>query len=124
VKRFLVYLGNFEAASAAREPKGVPHSESFGDRHMFPVRSAPSLSLPVGKTLACLVECAANWRRHAVVQDRTGDWPPVMPAPRDRTNEPVNTATRRVTYPLSFYNDESLAAVSATEPVARSSKVS
>ena len=27
VKRLLVYLGDFEAASAAREPKGIPHSE-------------------------------------------------------------------------------------------------
>jgi hypothetical protein len=35
VKRLLVYLGDFKVASAAREPKGVPHSESFGDRHML-----------------------------------------------------------------------------------------
>jgi hypothetical protein len=35
VKRLLVYFGDVEAASAAREPKGVPYSEPFGDRHML-----------------------------------------------------------------------------------------
>jgi hypothetical protein len=35
VKRLLVYLDDFEAASAAREPNRGPHSESFGDRHVL-----------------------------------------------------------------------------------------
>ena len=35
VKRLLVYLCDFDATSAASEPKGVPHGESFGDRHML-----------------------------------------------------------------------------------------
>ena len=40
----------------------------------------------------------------------------MMPAPRLDTNGSVNTATWRVAYPLKLHNDESLAAVSATEP--------
>jgi len=35
VKRLLVYFCDFDATSAASEPKGVPHGESFGDRHML-----------------------------------------------------------------------------------------
>jgi hypothetical protein len=38
-----------------------------------------------------------------------------MTAPRLDANRSVNTAARRVAYPLSFNNNESLAAVPASE---------
>jgi hypothetical protein len=60
VKRFLVYLGDFEAALAAREPKGVPHGESFGDRHM--VRPGKTISQSVGDPTGPIDEQRRNDR--------------------------------------------------------------
>src|SRR5215510_7086665 len=58
VKRLLVYLGDLEAVLAAREPKGVPHSESFGDRYML--RPGKTIRQSVGDPTGAIDEQRRN----------------------------------------------------------------
>jgi hypothetical protein len=71
VKRLLVYLGDFEAASAAREPKGIPHSESFGDRHML--RPGKTIRQSVGDPTGAIDEQRRNDRLASRVPQLTDD---------------------------------------------------
>jgi hypothetical protein len=71
VKRLLVYLGDCEAASAAREPKGVPHSESFSDRHML--RPGKTIRQSVGDPTGAIDEQRRNDRLASRVPQLTDD---------------------------------------------------
>src|SRR5215475_759420 len=71
VKRLLVYLGDFEVASAAREPKGVPHRKSFGDRHML--RPGQTIRQSVGDPIGAIDEHRRNDRLASRVPQLTDD---------------------------------------------------